>query len=116
MEIIYLMGLVFTLFVSVILGIWFGAMRKRLWTGFFLGLLLGPIGLVIILLMPKKKSALDDFMNGDFSAETLPTDSSREARENIEALLSLKKLLDAGVVTQEEFEKKKRRTWYLMKK
>ena len=107
MEIIYLMGLVFTLFVSVILGIWFGAMKKRLWAGFFLGLLLGPIGLVIILLMPKKKSALDDFMSGDFSAESLPTDSSREARENIEALLSLKKLLDAGVVTQEEFEKKK---------
>ena len=84
------MGLVFTLFVSVILGIWFGALKKRLWTGLFLGLFLGPIGLVIILLLPKKKSALDDFMNGDFTGEIHQPGSSREVRENIEALLSLK--------------------------
>ena len=105
MEII---GLVFVLFLSVILGIWFGAMKKRLWTGFFLGLFLGPIGLIIILLLPKKKSALEDFMNGDAEDEIFHKGSSSEARENIEALLSLKKLLDAGVVTQQEFEKKKR--------
>ena len=108
MEIIELFGLVLIFGLSVLLGVWFGVMKKRLWTGFFLGLFLGPIGLIIILLLPKKESALDKFLNGDFSGETLQTGSSREARNNIEVLLGLKKLLDAGVVTQEEFEKKKR--------
>ena len=35
-------------------------------------------------------------------------ESARQVRENIEALLNLKKLLDAGVVTEEEFDLKKK--------
>ena len=46
----------------------------------------------------------------DLSPETKigHVESTRQVRENIEALLNLKKLLDAGVVTQEEFDLKKK--------
>ena len=126
MEALELVFLVLAAFGCALLGAYLGSINKRAWTGLFLGLFLGPIGLIIILLIPRKKS-LDNFMGRYSPDETIPkyartkpvldlspetkighVESTRQVRENIEALLNLKKLLDAGVVTQEEFDLKKK--------
>lgn len=54
---------------------------------FAIGFFLGLIGLVIVLLLPDKK---------------------KEAADNSSALLNYKQLLDAGAITQEEFDAKKK--------
>ena len=54
---------------------------------FCLGFFLGVIGLIIALVLPSKQS---------------------ESISNADAILKYKQLLDQGVITQEEFEAKKR--------
>jgi hypothetical protein len=68
------------------IGAAFGSNKGRLKAGFWFGFFFGPIGWLIIAIGP----------------------SLIDRRSNAEKLLELKKLLDAGVVSQEEFELRKR--------
>ena len=54
MEALELVFLVLAAFGCALLGAYLGSINKRAWTGLFLGLFLGPIGLIIILLIPRK--------------------------------------------------------------
>lgn len=81
------LGFVFAILIALIFGYFaqkFGA-RKGYGDAacFAAGFFLGIIGLIVILLLPDKKSAADD-------------------------LLSYKQLLDSGAITQEEFDAKKK--------
>lgn len=96
-------SLLIVFIVCSLIGAMIGAGRDRTALGFFCGLLIGPIGLIVIALVPKRPS-LEERMLSAPSAPPAPAPSPADATA---ALLDLKKLLDAGAITQAEFDAKK---------
>ena len=77
--------------------------------GFFCGFLIGPVGLIVIALVPRRRDPLADLSAPRSTAPSLtPAASTAPAADATAALLDMKKLLDAGVVTQAEFDAKKK--------
>lgn len=105
----------------VAIGTVLGSNRGRGFAGFFLSAVFGPLGVLMVLLFDKKTSA----GSGDHLTDTLlkrpPTSSTGVfpdrpiarrnpdaiPHSNVEALLDLKRLLDAGVISTAEYEERK---------
>jgi len=79
-----------------VVGALIGATKKRVGAGAFWGFLLGPIGWVIILLGPNYSTGKD-------------IDGNSSASGGTAQLLELKTLLDKGVITQQDFDEKKKK-------
>jgi hypothetical protein len=117
----FFLAAVFGVFFCAIIGMIVGSTKGRPVAGFFLGGLFGPIGLVIVLLLDRKISSMEedpfmprytrDYRAESASASTAPTSaapSSAIPHATVEALLDLKRLLDSGVITQAEFDARKK--------
>jgi len=97
------MFLLFGAIISGVIGIAIGSMKGRSGTGGLLGLLLGPIGWIIIAILPStKQEALTNAMLT--SVRTPPVVTAKSVTDQ---LLDLKKLLDAGIIDAAEFEHRK---------
>lgn len=86
-----------------LVGAAIGSAKSRAGFGFFLGLVLGPLGCIIIAVLPGERRR--DFMEAISARPGTAQPSSADA---ISALLDLKKLLDAGAVTEAEYSDKKK--------
>lgn len=82
-----------------------GAAKGKGGFGFFLGFIFGPIGILIVAVLPNDKRR-------DFLSDAMAPASAQQAPARLQdatsALLDLKKLLDAGAITQAEFDSKKK--------
>lgn len=72
--------------------------------GFFWGFFLGIIGIIVVACKPDNNSS---YASALLSKETEEKDKSEKELLNVQKLKSYKDLLDSGVITQEEFDKKK---------
>jgi hypothetical protein len=92
--------------VCALLGAAIGWGRGRTIAGFFLGGIFGPIGIVILLLLDRKprREDCETAMAEPAVRSPSPLTDSPIGRENVEALLDLKRLLDAGVISADEYE------------
>ena len=98
------MDLTILFFASLICGLIgaaIGAHKNRGGAGLFFGLLLGPLGWLIIAVGPDHRPAAKPV------PAPAPAPVARLSASTTDALLDLKKLLDAGVITQSEFDSKK---------
>lgn len=96
------MELFFLWLVCGVIGAGLGSMVQRTSTGFWLGLLLGPIGWIIVLLLPRPVAATS--MNTPAAATSAP---AMTAAARVDALTKLADLRERGVLTTEEFETQK---------
>ena len=89
-------------FLFALVGAAIGASKGRPEAGFFFGGLLGPLGWLIVAVGPNHKQAqpADAPLAQPAVAEAQPAGP-------VEAMLSLKKLLDAGAITPADYEAKK---------
>ncbi len=85
--------------------------------GFLWGLFFGFLGLIICLCKPnyKNQQMVADYMDQQtkildhLSNHESKTDNKTGFENNIEQIREYKKLLDDGVITEEDFEKKKKK-------
>jgi uncharacterized membrane protein len=89
---------IFTVVLFALLGAAIGNTRGRGVAGFFFGLLLGPIGWIIILAGPNYKEA----------AKQKENSARATTGANIDALAKLAELKEKGILTEEEFLAKKK--------
>ena len=98
------------IFVAIIQGLICGFVaqvvseNKGYEDGFFWGFLLGIIGIIVVACKPDNNSS---YASALLSKETEEKDKSEKELLNVQKLKSYKDLLDSGVITQEEFDKKK---------
>ena len=91
------------LFVIVLQGIIFAylcayvGLKKGIKTGFWWGFFLSFLGLIILAILPAENTK-----------DTVKTNSISKSEENIELIKKYKELLEAGAITQEEFDIKKK--------
>lgn len=72
--------------------------------GFFWGFFLGIIGIIVVACKPDNNSS---YASALLSKAAEEKDKSEKELLNVQKLKSYKDLLDSGVITQEEFDKKK---------
>lgn len=99
------------IFVAIIQGLICGFVaqvvseNKGYEDGFFWGFFLGIIGIIVVACKPDNNSSYDSALLSKETEEE--KDKSEKELLNIQKLKSYKDLLDSGVITQEEFDKKK---------
>lgn len=99
------------IFVAIIQGLIWGFIaqiiseNKGYEDGFFWGFFLGIIGLIVVACKPDNNSSYDSALLSKETEEE--KDKSEKELLNVQKLKSYKELLDSGVITQEEFDKKK---------
>ena len=74
--------------------------------GFFWGFFLGIMGIIVVACKPDNNSSYALALLSKEAAEE-EKDKSEKELLNVQKLKSYKDLLDSGVITQEEFDKKK---------
>lgn len=86
-----------------LIGAAIGGTKGRPAAGFFFGFLIGPIGWIIVAVGPNERSSnTDDLLMGE------PSPAPRTSIHNpAESLLALKRVLDAGGISKEEYDRKK---------
>lgn len=98
------------IFVAIIQGLICGFVaqvvseNKGYEDGFFWFFFLGIIGIIVVACKPDNNSS---YASALLSKETEEKDKSEKELLNVQKLKSYKDLLDSGVITQEEFDKKK---------
>jgi ribosomal protein L7/L12 len=95
------MELIFLWLACGLIGAVLGSMVKRTSAGFWLGLLLGPIGWIIVLLLPRPGESTT------MSAPPSTAAPAMTAAARVDALTKLADLRERGVLTPEEFEAQK---------
>lgn len=95
MEIIIIAGCLVAWFGCGLLGGYINEKKGcNYWAGFWCGFLLGILGLIIVIVQKDK--------NENINQNAIINNNS-----NADELKKYKELLDSGIITQEEFEKKK---------
>lgn len=99
------------IFVAIIQGLIWGFIaqiiseNKGYEDGFFWGFFLEIIGIIVVACKPDNNSSYASALLSKATEEE--KDKSEKELLNIQKLKSYKDLLDSGVITQEEFDKKK---------
>lgn len=107
--------------ICVAIGTILGSNRGRGFAGLFLSAMFGPLGVLMVLLFDKKPSVGSGDHLTDMLLKRPPTSSAGVfpdrpiatrnpdaiPHSNVEALLDLKRLLDAGVISAAEYEERK---------
>ncbi len=99
----FFIGAIVGIIISALIGAAIGETKGRRDAGFIFGLLLGPLGWLLIAIGPNYKKEGDGILSGDSSRNSAASQLS-----DMEALEKLASLREKGVITQEEFDLKKK--------
>jgi Short C-terminal domain len=94
---LYLLAVICGCFISGLIGAAIGEKKGRKGAGFFFGILMGPLGWLLIAVGPNLNS-------GATGSRISNAQSEADARKK---LTDLKELLDSGVINQADFDRKK---------
>lgn len=99
---VVIVPIVIALLIKIILGIIVGNIAKKkgygFWGFFILGFIFFFIGLIVSLCLSNKNE----------QSKTITDALSSSSNSECDELVKLKKLFDSGVITEEEFEQKKK--------